>query len=364
MASIRERTRKDGTISWAVLWRDADTGKQTSRTTLTAADAQQLVDFLNANGQSFALAAQSAAKLRSTAPKVASVVAGHIDQLTSVTTGTRHRYRLQADRHIGGRGIGAIPVDQLTRADVTTWLNNLGLATKSKKNVHSLLSAALTGAVRDGLIPGNPAYGVRFPREAPAREPVFLTDTEITALVDSTPTEHQIFIRFLVDTGLRWSEATALRPVDLDLSNTHGTVSVTRAWKEIGGAGWRIGQPKTPRARRTVVLPESTTRALTEYVKGRPRDGLLFSGRDGGRIWNTDFHKLVWRPAVAKAADSLRQRPVIHDLRHTHASRLIAKGVPLTVIQRRLGHESIKTTSDTYGHLAADADVAAAAALD
>ena len=162
MASIRERTRKDGTISWAVLWRDADTGKQTSRTMLTAADAQQLVDFLNANGQSFALAAQSAAQLRSTAPKVASVVAGYTDQLTSVTTGARRR--LQADRHIGGRGIGAIPVDQVTRADVTTWLNNLGLATKSKKNVHSLLSAALTGAVRDGLIPGNPAYGVRFPR--------------------------------------------------------------------------------------------------------------------------------------------------------------------------------------------------------
>lgn len=364
MASIRERTRADGTTSWAVLWRDADTGKQTSRTMLTRSDAQQLVDFLNANGQSFALAAQAAAKLRSTAPRVADVVTAHVDQLTSVTTGTRHRYRLQAERHITSRGIGTIPVDQLTRADVTTWLNSLELATKSKKNIHSLLSAALTGAVRDGLIPGNPAYGIRFPRSTPAREPVFLTDTEVEAIINAAPEEYRVFIRFLVDTGLRWSEATALRPVDLDITTDHGTVSVTRAWKEIGGAGWRIGQPKTPRARRTVVLPKTTTQALAEHVKGRPREGLLFSGRDGGRIWNTDFHKLVWRPAVETASHSLRQRPVIHDLRHTHASRLIAAGVPLTVIQRRLGHESIKTTSDTYGHLAADADVAAAAALD
>lgn len=62
--------------------------------------------------------------------------------------------------------------------------------------------------------------------------------------------------------------------------------------------------------------------------------------------------------------DQLRARPRIPDLRHTHASWLIAAGVPLTVIQRRLGHESIKTTSDLYGHLAEDADAAAAAALD
>ncbi|MEV6585453.1 tyrosine-type recombinase/integrase [Kocuria rhizophila] len=54
----------------------------------------------------------------------------------------------------------------------------------------------------------------------------------------------------------------------------------------------------------------------------------------------------------------------MHDLRHTHASWLIAAGVPLTVIRRLLGHESIKATSDTYGHLADDADQAAATALD
>ena len=67
---------------------------------------------------------------------------------------------------------------------------------------------------------------------------------------------------------------------------------------------------------------------------------------------------------MKQLSNDLRARPRVRDLRHTHASQLIAAGVPLTVIQRRLGHESIKTTSDTYGHLAADADVAAAAVLD
>lgn len=57
-------------------------------------------------------------------------------------------------------------------------------------------------------------------------------------------------------------------------------------------------------------------------------------------------------------------RPRVHDLRHTHASRLIDAGVPLPVVQRRLGHESITTTVNTYGHIAVDADARAAAALD
>lgn len=68
-------------------------------------------------------------------------------------------------------------------------------------------------------------------------------------------------------------------------------------------------------------------------------------------------------PALGELGDQLRARPRIHDLRHTHASWLIPAGVPLTVIQGRLGHESIKTTSDRYGHLADDADAAAAAVL-
>ena len=55
---------------------------------------------------------------------------------------------------------------------------------------------------------------------------------------------------------------------------------------------------------------------------------------------------------MAKAKDKeLTTRPRPHDLRHTNATWLIQAGVPLTVIQRHLGHESIQTTSDRYGHL-------------
>ncbi len=65
-----------------------------------------------------------------------------------------------------------------------------------------------------------------------------------------------------------------------------------------------------------------------------------------------NFHTNVWAPALVRAKEAgLTKKPRIHDLRHTNASWLIQAGIPLTVIQRHLGHESIQTTSDRYGHL-------------
>ena len=64
------------------------------------------------------------------------------------------------------------------------------------------------------------------------------------------------------------------------------------------------------------------------------------------------FNPNVWEPAWARAKDKgLTKKPRVHDLRHTNASWLIQAGVPLTVIQRHLGHESIQTTVYRYGHL-------------
>ncbi|RJT76475.1 hypothetical protein D6T63_16255 [Arthrobacter cheniae] len=78
---------------------------------------------------------------------------------------------------------------------------------------------------------------------------------------------------------------------------------------------------------------------------------------------------LVRGPTIAELTDPaasprLDQAPTPHDLRHTRASWVIVKGVPLPVIQARLGHETIQNTVDTYGHLANDADSNAADFLD
>ncbi len=85
----------------------------------------------------------------------------------------------------------------------------------------------------------------------------------------------------------------------------------------------------------------------------------MFTTRDGRVVHHANFRQRVWLPALERAPGVPRLR--IHDLRHTHVAWLIAAGIPLPVIQRRLGHESIKTTVDTYGHLAPDLQRQAAA---
>lgn len=91
MASIRERSRKDGATTWAVLWRDAGDGRRTSRTFEDQREARLLKDFLDANGNSYSLAAKAASRMRSQALTVATVVEAHIEGLTGVLPGTRSK---------------------------------------------------------------------------------------------------------------------------------------------------------------------------------------------------------------------------------------------------------------------------------
>lgn len=376
MAFVRGRPRKDGTTAFVVQWVEPDTGKQTTRTMATRRDADELADFLTANGNSFAPAAQAASRLRSGAPSVDAVIAAHIDQLTAIGPGTRARYRRMAARHIRPV-LGAVPVDTLTRRDVAAWLNGMAGAAKTKKNVQALISGSLSTVVTEGVVAGNVAKGVQPPRGEAVREAVFLTRSELALIVDALPPRSALLAEFLSGTGLRFGEATALLGADLTLPDTpsagadgaagRGVVTVSKAWKTDPDADGRsvVGAPKTQRGRRTVTLPGRLAQQLAEHLEHHeigPR-GLVFPSVHGGRLSIQELHR-AWGPALDELGDQLRARPRIHDLRHTHASWLIAAGVPLTVIQRRLGHESIKTTSDRYGHLADDADAAAAAALD
>ncbi len=99
MASIRERRRADGTRSFAVLWRDPDSGKQTS---LTYDDENDAVvakkRLIEAAGGRAAEAARIAEAVRSKGPSVDEVVAEHIELLTSIGPDTRSHYKSQLNR--------------------------------------------------------------------------------------------------------------------------------------------------------------------------------------------------------------------------------------------------------------------------
>jgi integrase len=154
-----------------------------------------------------------------------------------------------------------------------------------------------------------------------------------------------------VASGARFGEATALTPSDIDL--VEGTIRIQRAWRYVIGEGYKLGPPKTNRSTRTIDVAASSLGELDltgEWVF--TNSGRGWRGGPNDPVRSQNFHTNVWVPALTKAKDKgLTKRPRPHDLRHTNASWLIQAGVPLPVIQRHLGHESIQTTVDRYGHL-------------
>lgn len=169
----------------------------------------------------------------------------------------------------------------------------------------------------------------------------------------------------LVGTGLRFGEATALAVGAVDPLTVPPRLHVARAWQSDGASGYQLGTPKSRRSRRTVTFPGSVLDAVLPLVSGKRDDELVFTTGRGAPVRHSNFYHRVWCPALDRAqALGLGRRPRIHDLRHTHVSWLIAEGRPAAAISRRLGHESITTTIDRYGHLMPEVDLDDLAVLE
>src|SRR5215204_5797743 len=97
--------------------------------------------------------------------------------------------------------------------------------------------------------------------------------------------------------------------------------------------------------------PPAVAALLKKRIEDRPADDFVFTSRTGLPLHNGDFYTHVWRKLMTAVAAEHIAPFRFHDLRHTHVAWLIAGGAPLPHIQARLGHESITTTIDTYGHL-------------
>lgn len=288
----------------------------------------------------------------------------HVDALSGVTPGTQKTYRACVRDDIAPT-IGHLPLPVITREVVGAWVNALaarGLSGKSIRNRHSLLSSALTAAVRAGHIPTNHAKGVRLPRTShTTAEMVVLDPAERNRLLAALPAHYRPLVATLLLTGLRWGEATALTVAHVDLGAA--ALRVRQAWKFTGNGTLVLGPPKSAKGVRSISLSSTAADVIALATAGKAPGDYVFTTPRGYPLRQGTFYGRVWQPAVAAfAGDSVDpttralvrgtgKRPRIHDLRHTHASALIASGVPLDYVKRQLGHDSIATTSDVYGHL-------------
>jgi integrase len=189
----------------------------------------------------------------------------------------------------------------------------------------------------------------------PRKQMVIITRDEYAKLLKAVPEHYRLLVRTLAETGIRWGEALALRPEDLDAGDV---LHVHRVMSDLGA-----GEDRFPvklytknQDRREVKISAS----LADAIRKVKTDGYLFRAVRGGNIARGYFHEAVWVPSRAKAGlEKLR----VHDLRHSHASWLLASGCDVATVAERLGHHDIYTTA-RYLHAMRDSGDRAVTALE
>ena len=226
------------------------------------------------------------------------------------------------------------------------------------RKYHTMLHSVFERALRDRVITFNPCAHTELPK-AVKKQARTLTPTEYAAILAALPAQHRLMIETAIDTGLRWGELVALRPrhLDLETGNPH------RPGDHRGGLHQELPHRPTdarqalPQGQRTP-HPRPAARAHSTHSPPtsprRPRPGdLLFATRDGTPLSRNTFRTRIWLPAVQVSGVDFDVR--VHDLRHAHASWLLAGGSDLKSVMDRMGHAQI-TTTQKYLHALPDAD--------
>jgi integrase len=208
-------------------------------------------------------------------------------------------------------------------------------------------------AVVGNRIPRSPCRDIDLPK-LESVEMRFLSAAEINALAEAIDPRYRSLALTAGYTGLRFGELAALRPARVDLLRRR--ISVEETLNEVSGH-LHLGPPKTKASRRAVSIPAFLADVLAANMKGE----LVFTSPEDGALRRGLFNRRFYAPAVKRSVGAPCR---FHDLRHSHAAMLIAQGVHPRLLMERLGHSSIRTTLDLYGHLLPGLDEAAADALD
>ncbi|MDE3069129.1 MAG: site-specific integrase [Acidobacteriota bacterium] len=265
---------------------------------------------------------------------------------------TYDKYRWALERHLIPY-FGRRRLDQITSDDIAAFIAALrrkGLRGWTITSALRPLSLILGQAARKGRIPVNPLTQLERgerPRHDDQRPKRILTLEEMRAVIASADGEsYRCLIELLLAAGLRIGEALGLTVADLDPKH-----ALIRVEYQLGRDGIRT-LLKTEESRRTLDIPAPLMRRLLALVDERGQlfnpQALVFASRN-----ETGLVRKVAREALKRAAKEARlasPAPTLHDLRHSHASMLIALDYSVVDVQHRLGHRKPDTTLRVYTH--------------
>jgi len=210
-------------------------------------------------------------------------------------------------------------------------------------------------AVKWGYLKFNPAEGVERPR-VEKEEMEILAPKEIKLFFEHVTLKYRTFFLTAILTGLRRGELLGLHGEDIDWN--HNQIHVRRSLWE-----GQLVSPKTKASARRVDMTPTLSQELRQhkFSCSLKDSDFLFCNADGKSLSPDSLVRRQFLPALERAGV---KRVRFHDLRHTNVALRIEQGQNIKYIQNQLGHASIQTTIDRYGHLLKDVNTEQAMKLE
>ena len=372
MPTPKAYTGTDGTTTWRVRFRHPN-GASGSKTLATREDAQWFAETIEARGVTFALRCL-ADLTRDAGHSMAPALDKVFDEFAAWKSGLVRSTRTVADyrrqyRESIAPTLGDVPVDLITAEHVAQWVEDMvtgrivsartgkTFAPKTIAGRHALLYAVLEYAAspRRRYVDANPCGSAELPKRLRAT-PKGLMPAEwqaLHAMLTRLNPDAADLAAFMLGSGWRWGEASALTPAGVEDygSALYVTMNQVRRRDETGAFVVAELEGKAQKSMRRIRLDASTAAILRRRVVGLGVSEPVFTQADGDP-WTQRAADYWLRRAAEKAG--LQRTPSLHWLRHTHVAWLAMSGAPLPELQARIGHASIQTTIGVYGSLIGD----------
>ena len=233
----------------------------------------------------------------------------------------------------------------ITPLKVRTWQNEMmedgAYADTTLNRMHAEFSSAMNYAVKYYNLQQNPCRIAGSMGSQSASEMKIWTQDQFDHFIQyEKKAASRVAFLTLYWTGMRAGELLALTPEDIERDNM--VIHITKGYAVVDGTEMFL-TPKTPSSKRDIEINSQLHDELLKYIDGMVigRKERLFYFQRAGML--KEFHKISDKAGL----EQIR----IHDLRHSHASWLIHKGIPITAISKRLGHRNPATTLRVYSHL-------------
>jgi integrase len=268
--------------------------------------------------------------------------------------------------------IGHYKLKDISQKIINDFYDNLineGFSTRNVRYTHSVLHAAFEHALMSGILVRNPTHNAILPRMHQTEMKILSEQQVSQFLVAASGSRYRMLYHLALSTGMRQAELFGLKWSDVDWIN--GFIKIQRQAQRVERQGIVFSEPKTRAGRRILKLGENILQELRKHHEhlnleratagDRWKDhDLLFPTSIGTPIGQSnllkDYHRILRQSGLPHFR--------FHDLRHTAASLMINRGVPVIVVSKMLGHSQPSVTLNIYAHCMIDMQTQAADIMD